>query len=84
MPFPLRESVLLEETLLGLISVRKHSKINEIMPKGAGLAELKKTEHPNSNSSGCNYGGGLVAQSYLTLCCLMDCSPRGSSVHGIF
>ena len=25
----------------------------------------------------------LVAQSYLTLCDPMDCSPRGSSVHGI-
>ena len=25
----------------------------------------------------------LVAQSYLTLCNLMDCSPPGSSVHGI-
>ena len=73
----------LEETLLGLISVRKHSKINEIMPKGAGLAELKKTEHPNSNSSGCNYGGGLVAQSCLTLCDPMGCSLPGSSVHGI-
>ena len=26
----------------------------------------------------------LVAQSYLTLCDLMDCSPPGSSVHWIF
>ena len=26
----------------------------------------------------------LVAQSCLTLCNLMDCSPPGSSVHGIF
>ena len=25
----------------------------------------------------------LVAQLYLTLCDLMDCSPPGSSVHGI-
>ena len=25
-----------------------------------------------------------VAQSYLTLCDLMDCSPPSSSVHGIF
>ena len=25
-----------------------------------------------------------VAQSYLTLCNPMDCSPPGSSVHGIF
>ena len=25
----------------------------------------------------------LVTQSYLTLCDLMDCSPLGSSVHGI-
>ena len=25
----------------------------------------------------------LVAQSYLTLCNPMDCSPPGSSVHGI-
>ena len=25
-----------------------------------------------------------VAQLYLTLCDLMDCSPPGSSVHGIF
>ena len=25
----------------------------------------------------------LVAQPYLTLCDLMDCSPPGSSVHGI-
>ena len=24
-----------------------------------------------------------VAQSYLTLCNLMDCSPQGSSTHGI-
>ena len=28
--------------------------------------------------------GGLVAQSCLTLCNSMDCSPQGSSVHGIF
>ena len=28
-------------------------------------------------------GGGLVAQSYPTLCDPMDCSPRGSSVLGI-
>ena len=28
-------------------------------------------------------GGGLVAQSCLTLCDPMDCSPSGSSVHGI-
>ena len=26
----------------------------------------------------------VCAQSYLTLCDLMDCSPPGSSVHGIF
>ena len=26
----------------------------------------------------------LVAQSYLALCGPMDCSPPGSSVHGIF
>ena len=26
----------------------------------------------------------LIAQSYLTLCDFMDCSPPGSSVHGIF
>ena len=26
----------------------------------------------------------LVAQSCPTLCCPMDCSPPGSSVHGIF
>ena len=26
----------------------------------------------------------LVAQSCLTLCDLMDCSPPGFSVHGIF
>ena len=25
----------------------------------------------------------LVTQSHLTLCDLMDCSPPGSSVHGI-
>ena len=29
-------------------------------------------------------GGGLVAKSCLTLCNFMDCSPPGSSVHGIF
>ena len=28
-------------------------------------------------------GGGLVAQSFLTLCDPMDCSPPASSVHGI-
>ena len=28
-------------------------------------------------------GGGLVAQSYLTLCNPMDYSPPGSSAHGI-
>jgi len=28
--------------------------------------------------------GGAVAQSHLTLCNPMDCSPPGSSVHGIF
>ena len=27
---------------------------------------------------------GLFAQSCLTLCDYMDCSPPGSSVHGIF
>ena len=30
-----------------------------------------------------NSGGGSVAQSCLTLCDPMDCSPPGSSVHGI-
>ena len=29
-------------------------------------------------------GGGGVAQSCPTLCNPMDCSPPGSSVHGIF
>ena len=29
-------------------------------------------------------GGALVAQSCLTLATLMDCSPPGSSVHGIY
>ena len=29
-------------------------------------------------------GGGLIAQSCLTLCELMDRSPSGSSVRGIF
>ena len=29
-------------------------------------------------------GGGLVANLCLTLWNLMDCSPPGSSVHGIF
>ena len=29
-------------------------------------------------------GGGLVTQWCLTLCNPMDCSPPGSSVHGIF
>ena len=28
-------------------------------------------------------GGGLVAKSCLTLCDTMDCSPPGSSIHGI-
>jgi len=28
--------------------------------------------------------GSEVAQSYLTLCDPMDCSPPGSSIHGIF
>ena len=28
--------------------------------------------------------GFVVAQSCLTFCCPMDCSPAGSSVHGIF
>ena len=28
-------------------------------------------------------GGGTVTESYLTLCDPMDCSPPGSSVHGI-
>ena len=28
--------------------------------------------------------GDLVAKLYLTLCDPMDCSPPGSSVHGIF
>ena len=36
-------------------------------------------------SLSCNFPLGLseVAQSCLTLCNLMDCSPPGSSVHGI-
>ena len=29
-------------------------------------------------------GGGLIAQSCLTLCNPMNCSPPGSSAHGIF
>ena len=29
-------------------------------------------------------GGGLIAQSCLILCDLMDCNPPGSSVHEIF
>ena len=31
----------------------------------------------------CTGGGGLVSQSFPTLCDTMDCSPPGSSVHGI-
>ena len=31
-----------------------------------------------------NGGGGLVTQSCPTLCDPMNCSPPGSSVHGIF
>ena len=31
----------------------------------------------------CGGGGGLVAKLCLTLCDPMDCSPPGSSVHGI-
>ena len=31
-----------------------------------------------------NYNKVLVTQSCLTLCDPMDCSPAGSSVHGIF
>ena len=31
----------------------------------------------------CSGGGGLVAQSCPTLCDPVDCSPPGSSVHGI-
>ena len=30
------------------------------------------------------FGGGLVAKLCPTLCDPMDCSPPGSSVHGIF
>ena len=37
---------------------------------------------PFSNSAGCLYV--LVTQSCLTLCHPMDCSPPGSSAHGIF
>ena len=37
---------------------------------------------PFSNSAGCLYV--LVTQSCLTLCYPMDCSPPGSSVHGIY
>ena len=29
-------------------------------------------------------GGGLVTKSCPTLCDPMDCSPPGSSVHGVF
>ena len=28
-------------------------------------------------------GGGLITKSYLTLCHPMDCSPLGTSLHGI-
>ena len=31
----------------------------------------------------CSHMLYLVSQSYLTLCCPMDCSPLDSSVHGI-
>ena len=40
----------------------------------------RSRDHTDMSSGG---GGDLVAKSYLTLCNHMDCSPPGSSVHGI-
>ena len=41
---------------------------------------VKYIGNPHMSSSD---GGGLVTQSCLTLCSPVDCSPPGSSVHGI-
>ena len=38
---------------------------------------------PKAKTGCCTYSLVLVAQSCLTLCVPMDCSPPGSSVHGI-
>ena len=44
---------------------------------GAFLSAVSEMRH-------CAERGVLVAQSCLTLCDAMDCSPSGSIVHGIF
>ena len=38
---------------------------------------------PVTQATSASNGGGLVAKSCLPLCDPMDCSPLGSSVHGI-
>ena len=42
-----------------------------------------KTPKRAKERSNIDNGGGLFAQSCLTLCDPMNCSPPGSSVHGI-
>ena len=47
-----------------------------------GLYSLPSLSWPNTSLEG--WLTGKVAQSYPTLCDLMDYSPPGSSIHGIF
>ena len=45
---------------------------------------LRVKEEKRNREPGCRGGGGLFTKSYLTRVTPMDCSPPGSSVHGIF
>ena len=49
-----------------------------------GLREVKQlTQSHTAIRWQWHSGGGLVAKSCLTLCNPIDCSPPGSTVHGI-
>ena len=57
----------------------------EALTGGAGFATSVRGQRPEIrlNILQCSEGGGVSAQACPTLCDPMDCSPPGSSVHGI-
>ena len=66
--------------LLPLLAGPRHS-LSPLLNLEKPLPASRSPQHPCACSCAC--ACVLVAQSCLTLCDPMDCSPPGSSVHGI-
>ena len=62
---------------IGEALIKYLKNIVNILAVGNGWGDLSEWSDTSLN------GGGLVTKSCLTLCDRMDCSPPGSSVHGI-